>query len=148
MVNKQKLGSKINNLLLDLKKISNSKGIPAVDSNKQPCLIKLCDTVVEFVPEFKNCEDFLLFGKENPYLHFGVFGSFLCEQIDKDIASDAIERGFNFVNESYNNMRDEHIQTMLSTEILEKLTASEKMIVIAKKFLIGDALNQFQKMLE
>jgi hypothetical protein len=106
--------------------------------------IKLCDTVLEYVPEFKDYEYFSMWGKENPYLHFGNFGSFLVERLKKfgDL-DDITKRSFDFVNESYNSASSDYVCTMLGTEVFERLTASEETINTAYVYLKGEALEGF-----
>ena len=111
--------------------------------------IKLCDAVLKHVPEFREYKDFALWGKENPYLHFGNFGNFLVERIERSLENDPIvQRAVEFVNASYNTSNDEYIHTMLGTEVFEKLTVSSKTVAVAKKYLKDAALNHFDKALK
>ncbi len=106
--------------------------------------LKLCDTVLEYVPEFKDHKDYSLWGKENPYLHFNNFGTFLVEVIEsKSSNAQIVKRAFDFINDSYNNSHDEYIRTMLSVDIFEKFRISKNTIATAQKLLKDDALTVF-----
>ena len=113
--------------------------------------VKLCDTVLEYVPEFRNYKDFSVWGdngKSAPYSHFGVFGRFIVEQIENfPDTADVTKRIFDFINDAYNNSEDPYIHTMVGTEILENLTVSEKMRAVAKKYLRNGVLEHFMKTL-
>ncbi len=115
-----------------------------MDAQPNNDAVKLCDTVLEYVPEFRDYEFFSMWGKENPYLHFGNFGSFLIERLGKfgDL-DDAVKRSFDFVNVSYNGTNSEYVRTMLHTEVFERLTVSEKTINRAYAYLKGEALEGF-----
>lgn len=148
MINKDDLQKKTQETkdeLIELHQKSGLPGKPTDFAQYQPA-IDLCDAVIESVPEFKEYKDYPLWGKENPYLHFGVFGDFLVNQIEQTTDSEpVVKKAFNFVNGIYNSSRDEQIRTMFGTEVFEKLTVSNKTIDTAKRNLTGEALEGFSK---
>ncbi|MEK7628658.1 MAG: hypothetical protein AAB421_04570 [Patescibacteria group bacterium] len=150
MANRDNLHEKTQQLkdqLIELHKKSGLPGEPIDFARYQPA-INLCDTVIEYIPEFKEYKDYVLWGKENPYLHFGVFGDFFVNKIAQASDSDpVVKKAFDFVNDTYNKSNDEQIRTMLGTEVFEKMTLSKQTSDTAKKYLEGDAFDQFSKAL-
>lgn len=111
--------------------------------------IQLCTAVVKEIPEFTKYKDFFLDeenGRPVPYSLFGIFGRFLTDSSEKLPETSSItEHAFQFVNNAYNDVKDEYVRTMFATEIFENLTISHKTQSIAKKYLKGEALSQFEK---
>lgn len=125
---------------------AKAAGIELIDFSKYGPALKLCDAVAAEIAEFKDYPDFPLWGKENPGLHFGNFGRFLADQIEASGAeSDVVKRCFKFVSDAYNQDLSEqkYIRAMLSTEVFENLPGSEKMVKTAKRYLQGQALEDF-----
>ena len=125
------------------------KGDDAVIFSEYEPALELCDTLLKYVPEFREYKDFLIIGnngKESPYFHFGNFGNFLVDRIEKNSKNDpVVERSFEFINAAYNDTDDRHIHTMIGTEVFENLTVSEKTTSIAQEYLKDQALAQFKK---
>lgn len=145
----EKLKKAASSVAQNVKRIVEVKGIKIFKEEEKKSAIALCDTVLRHVPEFNKYKDFQLWGKENPYLHFGNFGNFLVERIEKIPNSDpVVERAFDFINEAYNKLDDEYIRTIFDTEIFEKLTVPDKTAAAARMYLKDAALNHFLKYLK
>lgn len=152
MADKDEIQKKIQEVQDQLIEVHKKSGLPGtiVDFRHYQPAIMLCEELIHRVSEFRDYKDFSVVendGKSDPYLHFGNFGRFLVEEIQKHSGSDIVKRAFEFVNEAYNNTTDENIRTMFGTEVFENLTVSKQTIDIAKKCLEGDALGQFGKTL-
>ncbi len=147
----QQIGELQNELLKVGKKVYGPDWTPLPDSSENEEALKLCDTVLEYVPEFKEFRDFSIWdnnGKEAPYFHFGNFGNFLVEQIESTEAraDEIIRKSFDFINDSYNATKEELIRSIFITEIFETLTISPHTKATAQNLLKDAALDQFNRM--
>lgn len=145
MTDKKKIEKKINKIKENFHGLA---GKSIQGSSKNESALKLCDTVLEYVPEFKEYKEFSVWednGKENPYMHFGNFGRFLVEQIEKSPNSTIVIKSFDFINRAYNDIDSDYVRTMLGTEIFENLMVSKDIKTVASNNLKGDALMNFKK---
>lgn len=144
----KKLFGNIESLKKSLKNVSRISGIEQVDPSDRA--IKLCDEVIEWIPEFRMYKDFGVIkdnGKEDPFAHFGILGRFLTDKIQLATDDDpVVKRAFQFINAAYNDLDDKFVRTMLGTEVLENLTISEKTKLVGRSFLKGEALELFVQM--
>lgn len=113
-------------------------------------LSNIVDEIVNLVPEFKEYEDFNIWDIndiEVKRLLLGVFGKFFLEKVKNYNGHDSVvPRVFIFLNEQFNESdSDKDALDYLGIEIFENLSPSEKGTEIAKKFLVGKALDSFNE---
>lgn len=76
------------------------------------------------------------------FMHFGLFGGFLRDQIMNNNTNELIERSFDFINNLFEN-GDDRIKQMLQVETFEILTDFPKTMDASKNFLKKNALEKF-----
>ena len=101
----------------------------------------LISLLKEQIPEVK---EFIYPEMEfSAFIHFGLFGSFLRDQIMNDESKkELIERSFSFLNSLFES-GDERIKRMLRVETFEILTDFQKTIDFSKIYLKRQALDNF-----
>ena len=141
---------KVKETLHNLTSVSNY-GMHNISAAQRNRAKKLCDELIEQVPEFMSYRDFGVIGnngQEDPFSQFGIFGRFVVETIQHESHDESlIRRIFQFVNIAYNENNDNYIRSILDTEVIENLTVSRDTESIGKVHLTGLALAQLEKMI-